>query len=75
MKAEDKPGNYREQIRTTRAGNELPGSLHMNSSIETKKNVFEQLTLALACSARRHGSDEVSISKCDVTWTRVNRIW
>ena len=37
-----------------------------------KKRVFEQLTLAVACSARsRHGSREVSISKCDVTWRRV----
>ena len=38
----------------------------------TKKNVFEQLTLAVACSApSHHGSREVLISECDVTWRRV----
>ena len=32
----------------------------------TKNNVFEQLTLVLACSAlSRHGSWEVSISECE----------
>ena len=33
----------------------------------TKKKVFEQLTLAVACPA----SQKVSISECDVTWRRV----
>ena len=38
----------------------------------TKKKVFEQLTLAVACSARRRpASGEVSISECDVTWRTV----
>ena len=38
----------------------------------TKKKVFEQLTLAVACYASRsRSSPEVSISKCDVTWRRV----
>ena len=37
-----------------------------------RKSIFEQLTLAVACSAsRRHGSQEVAISECDVTWRRV----
>ena len=48
----------------------------MNMNIEnivytefTKKKVFEQLTLAVACSAScRHGSQEVLISECIVTW-------
>ena len=46
----------------------------MNSSIEfvytefTKKKVFEQLTLAVACSAIRHpASQEVLISEYYVT--------
>ena len=47
----------------------------MNTSIEnivytefTKKNIFGQLTIAVACStSRRHGSWEVSISEYDVT--------
>ena len=45
----------------------------------TKKKVFEQVPLAVACSAcHRHGSQEVSyrsrrisISKCDLTWRTV----
>ena len=38
----------------------------------TKKNVFEQLTLAVACSARRRpASGEISMSECDVTWRTV----
>ena len=38
----------------------------------TKKKVFEQLTLAVACSAScRPASGEVSISKCDATWRKV----
>ena len=38
----------------------------------TIKNVFEHLTLAVACSvSRHHGSREVSNSECDVTWRRV----
>ena len=56
-----------------------PGSLHMNTSVEnivytefTKKKVFGQLTLAVACSAScPHSRWEVSISECDVTWRRV----
>ena len=37
-----------------------------------ERKVFKQLTLALACFARsHHGSQEVSISECNVTWTRV----
>ena len=37
-----------------------------------KKNDFEQLTLAVACSASFcPASGEVSISECDITWTRV----
>ena len=51
----------------------------MNTSIEnivytefTKKKVFEQLTLAVACSARRcPASREVMISEFDITWRRV----
>ena len=52
-----------------------PGSLHMNMSIVnivytefTKKNVFEQLTLADACSAsRRPAIQEVLISEWNFT--------
>ena len=37
-----------------------------------KKKVFEQLTLAAACSAIRYpASGEVSISECNVTWRTV----
>ena len=50
----------------------------MNTSIENMytefadKKVFEQLTLAVACSAgSRHGSPEVSIPECDITRRRV----
>ena len=36
------------------------------------QKVFAQLTLAVACSATcRHGSPEVLISECNVTWTTV----
>ena len=49
----------------------------MNTSTEnivytdfTEKKVFEQLTLACSTS-HRHGSQEVSISECDVTWRTV----
>ena len=38
----------------------------------TKKKVFERLTSAVACSARRRpASREVSLFKCDVTWRTV----
>ena len=38
----------------------------------TKKRVFEQLTLAVACSAGRcPASREVWVSECAVTWKRV----
>ena len=38
----------------------------------TKKKVFEQLMLAVACSARRRpASGEESISEWDVTWRTV----
>ena len=56
----------------------------MNTSIEnivytefTKKKVFEQLMLAVACSARRRPASEVSTSECDVTWrtVKVERSW
>ena len=51
----------------------------MNTTIENivytdfaKKKVFAQLTLAVACSAScRHGSPQVLISECNVTWTTV----
>ena len=37
-----------------------------------KRNVIEQLTLAVVLSTRHHpASREVSISKCDVKWRRV----
>ena len=37
-----------------------------------KKKVFEQLKLAVACSARRRpASGEVLISECDATWRTV----
>ena len=38
----------------------------------TKKKVFEQLALAVACSAsRRPASGDVSITECDLTWRTV----
>ena len=38
----------------------------------SKKKVFEQLTLPVACSARlRPASQEALISECDITWRTV----
>ena len=54
MKTEDKPGNHREQIRTTRAA-QGPGNRHRSTGdirhTESTKKVFEQLTLAVPLAA------------------------